>query len=126
MIEPLRTIHMGLSQTAILYFAALGLWALFYRVRSRPLDGSWYGAGVIAWLLMVLQLVSGFALYSQGLGVALPRPAVHILYGVVSVVTPPSAYAYLGKIENENAKSVVFALVSFFLMGVVIRARMVA
>ena len=51
---------------------------------------------------------------------------MHILYGAVAVITLPAAYAYLSKLEDENVKSVLFAIVCFFLMEVVIRARDVA
>ena len=105
---------------------ALGAWAIFFRIRSRPLDGNWYGGLAVGGILMIAQFVLGFVLYGQGLGDNLPRAFVHILYGSVAVITLPAAYAYLSKLEDENVKSILFAIVCFFLMEVVIRARDVA
>ncbi len=125
-LNTLIVVHAGLARTGTLFFIALGAWAILQRVRSQPLDGGWYGAAVIAELLMVAQFTIGFYLYFQGLGSELPRPFVHILYASVSVVTLPTAYAYLSRMEDENIKSILLAIVCFFLMEVVIRASMVA
>ncbi len=56
----------------------------------------------------------------------MPRPFVHILYACVAVITLPAAYGYLSRLEDENIKSILMALVCFFLMEVVIRAGTVA
>lgn len=122
----LSQIHVGLAQSATLFMIILGVWAIIFRIRSRPLDGSFYGGLAVAEILMVVQFAIGFILYGQGLGDNLPRAFVHILYGAVAVITLPAAYAYLSKLEDENVKSVLFAIVCFFLMEVVIRARDVA
>lgn len=126
MEESFRIIHAGLARTGTLFFIALGAWAILNRIRSRPLDGSWYGAAVIAELVMVAQFSVGFYLYFQGYGANLPRPFVHILYACVAVITLPAAYGYLSRLEDENIKSILMALVCFFLMEVVIRAGTVA
>jgi len=122
----LTTIHAGLAQSATLFMIALGVWAIILRIRSRPLDGNWYGGLAVGEILMVAQFAIGFILYGQGLGDNLPRAFVHILYGAVAVITLPAAYAYLSRLEDENVKSILFAIVCFFLMEVVIRARDVA
>lgn len=122
----LSQIHAGLAQTGTLFFIALGVWAIYARVRSRPLDGAWYGGAAVGEVLMLAQFAIGWILYGQGLGENLPRAFVHILYGAVAVITLPAAYAYLSKLEDENVKSILFAIVCFFLMEVVIRARDVA
>ncbi|RLT34354.1 MAG: hypothetical protein DWI57_16740 [Chloroflexi bacterium] len=122
----LSIIHIGLAQSATLFMIALGVWAIVFRLRSRPLDGSWYGGLAVGEILMVVQFAIGWILYGQGLGDNLPRAFVHILYGAVAVITLPAAYAYLSKMEDENVKSILFAIVCFFLMEVVIRARVVA
>ncbi len=122
----LTIIHIGLAQSATLFMIALGVWALFLRIRSRPLDGNWYGGLAVGEILMVGQFALGWILYGLGLGDNLPRAFVHILYGAVAVITLPAAYVYLSKLEDENVKSILFAIVCFFLMEVVIRARDVA
>ncbi len=125
-MNSLSDIHRGLAQTGIYFFIALGVWAVWFRIRSRPLDGSWYGAAVIGELLMITEFLLGWVLYGQGLGGNLPRAFVHILYATVAVITLPAAYLYLSRLQDENVKTVLFAIVCFFLMEVVIRARVVA
>lgn len=122
----MSTIHAGLAQTGVFFFVALGVWALWSWFRSRPLTGSWYGAAAVGELLMVVEFGLGFWLYGQGLGDNLPRAFVHILYGAVAIITLPAAYAYLSRLDDERSKALLFAIVSFFLMEVVIRARVVA
>lgn len=122
----LSDIHAGLAQSATLFMIILGAWAIVFRLRSRPLDGSFYGGLAVGEIVMVAQFALGWILYSQGLGDKLPRAFVHILYGAVAVITLPAAYAYLSKLEDENTKTILFAIVCFFLMEVVIRARDVA
>ena len=125
-MESLSIIHRGLAQSGILFLIALGVWALWLRIRSQPLDGSWYGAAAIGEMLMIVQFLLGWLLYAQGLGGNLSRAFVHILYSVVAIITLPAAYAYLSRLQNENVKTVLFAIICFFLMEVIIRARVVA
>lgn len=125
-MESLSDIHRGLAQTGILFFIALGVWAIWLRIRARPLDGSWYGAAVIGELLMVLEFLLGWVLYGQGLEGDLSRGFVHILYATVAVITLPAAYLYLSRLQDENVKTILFAIVCFFLMEVIVRARVVA
>ena len=51
----LSEIHAGLAQSATLFMIALGVWAIFLRIRSRPLDGSWYGGLAVGEILLVAQ-----------------------------------------------------------------------
>jgi len=123
---PLAVIHDRLADTSSLFIAALGIWALFLRFRSRPLDSNWSGAAVIAELLLLAQFALGAILYFQGLDVVLPRPFMHILYGVVAIITIPASYAYFGNVEDENVKTLAMAFVYLFLWGIVQRAGSVA
>jgi len=56
-------IHKGLANTAVLFVAALGIWALVLRFRSRPLDNSWKGAAMIGELVIVAEAALGGLLY---------------------------------------------------------------
>lgn len=123
---PLTTIHAGLSNTAVLFIAVIGVWALVLRFMSRPLDSSWYGAAMIAELLLVAQGVIGGLLYLQGYGGMLARPFMHILYGVVAVVTLPAAWSYFGHLDDDRVKTLAMALSCFFLWGILLRASSVA
>ena len=122
----LITLHAGLANSAALFVGVLGMWALVQRIRSQPLSSSWFGAAVIGELLLVAQVAIGTILYLQGLGGALPRPFIHILYGVVAVITLPAAQSYFGNLEDENVKTLALAVSCFFLWGIVLRATSVA
>lgn len=119
-------IHANLANTCVLFIAALGIWALGLRIVSRPLDSTWYGAAMIGELLIVGQGLLGGLLYMQGLNVALPRPSMHILYGIVAVICLPAAQSYFGHLEDENIKSLAMFAVCAFLWGILLRASYVA
>lgn len=119
-------IHNRLSGTASLFVAVLAFWSLYLRIRNRGLDGSWIGAAIIGEGLIIVQGLLGGYLYLQGLGSALPRPFMHILYGVVAVLTLPAAYSYFAGLEDDRVKTLALALVCAFLWGILQRAAYVA
>ena len=119
-------IHAGLANTAVLFVAAIGIWALVLRLRSRPLDQSWFGAAMIAELLIVGEGSLGGLLYLQGLSTAMPRPFMHILYGIVALICLPAAQSYFGNLEDENVKTLAMAATCAFLWGILLRAGYVA
>lgn len=123
---PLSLIHDRLSDTATLFIAALAIWAIVLRIRSRPLDGNWFGAAVVGELLLIAQFLLGALLYLQTGGGTLARGYLHILYGVVAIITLPAGYNYFAKIEDENVKTLAMAFVCFFLWGIILRASSVA
>ncbi|RIK50742.1 MAG: hypothetical protein DCC57_11525 [Chloroflexi bacterium] len=122
----LTQLHAGLSNTAVLFVGVIGVWALLLRIRSRPLNPSWYGAAVVGEIVLVLQGLLGTLLYFQGLDVMLARPFMHILYGIVAVVTLPASYSYFGHLEDDRVKTLAMAVTCFFLWGILLRASNVA
>ena len=122
----LTQIHAGLANTAVMFVAVLGIWALFLRITNRPLDASWMGAAVVGEIVLVAQGVIGGLLYLQGLDATLARPYMHILYGAVAVVTLPAAYGYFGGIENDKVTTLAMAATCFFLWRILLPASNVA
>jgi hypothetical protein len=122
----LTEIHTGLANTAVLFIAALGLWALLLRFTGRPLNSGWFGAALMGEILIVGQALLGGILYLQGLDSALVRPFMHILYGIVAVICLPAAQSYFGNLEDENTKTLAMAATCFFLWGILLRASYVA
>ncbi len=122
----LHVIHAGLANTSTLFVAALGIWAILLRVRTQPLSGGWFGALVIAEIVLIAQVAAGTILYLQGLNMILPRPFIHVLYGIVAVITLPAAYGYFGNLEDEGVKSVAMGVTCLFLWGILLRATSVA
>ena len=124
---PITEIHARLSDTATLFIAVIGFWALDLRIRNRPLDSSWFGAAVVAEALLIVQFLLGVYLYlGAGLGAMLPRPFMHILYGVVAILTLPAAYGYFGNLEDEKVKALAMGATALFLWGIILRASQVA
>jgi hypothetical protein len=122
----LTQIHAALANSAVLFVALIGVWALILRFRSQPLNSSWYGAAVVAELLILVQGLLGGLLYLQGYSSTLPRPFMHVLYGVVAIVCLPAAYGYFGSLEDDRVKTLAMALTCFFLWGILLRATGVA
>jgi len=118
-------VHRGLANASTLFIAALAIWALVLRVRSRPLDGSWFGAAVIGEILLVAQFAVGWILWFQGMGTVLPRAWIHILYGVVAIITLPAAYLYFSKIQDPKVQTIAMAVACAFLWGIVLRSAQV-
>ncbi len=122
----LSQVHAQLADTASLFIGVLAVWALILRIRGRELTGAWFGTAVIGELLIIAQGLLGGYLYMVGLSALLTRPLIHILYGVIAVITLPAAYGYFGHLEDEQTKSLAMALVCAFLWGILQRASYVA
>lgn len=118
-------IHRGLANASTMFLAVLAVWAFYLRLRSRGLDGNWFGAAVIGELLLLAQFAVGWVLWFDGMGAILPRPWIHILYGVVAVITLPAGYAYFSKIADPKVQTLAMALVCVFLWGIVLRSAQV-
>jgi len=118
-------IHGGLANTATMFMAILAVWAFFLRLRARPLDGNWFGAAAIGELLLLAQFGVGGFLWLSGMSNALPRPWIHVLYGVVAVITLPAGYTYFSKIQDAKVQTLAMAFICVFLWGIVLRAAQV-
>ena len=122
---PWVEVHRGLANASTLFVAVLAIWAIFLRLRSQPLDGSWLGAAIIGELLLLTQFGVGWILWFESTGTALPRAWIHILYGIVAVITLPAAYLYFSKIQDTKVQTVAMAVACAFLWGIVLRASQV-
>jgi hypothetical protein len=123
----LPLIHARLALTATWFTLIIGLWALVQWLRNRPLDASWYGAAVIAQITILVQGLLGAWLY-LGLRLEVPsqRPFMHILYGIVAVITLPAAWGYFGNLPEERVRSLAMAATCIFLWGILQRAASTA
>ena len=111
----LAFIHGRLADTSSLFIAAIGIWALYSRIRSQPLSSGWFGAAVIAEILLIVQVALGVILFLGASSGVLPRPFIHILYGITAVITLPAAYTYISRNDDENALSMAMVFVCIFL-----------
>jgi hypothetical protein len=118
----LADFHGRLANTALIYFGVLAVWGIWRFIRKQGLDSSYWGALVIAEILIVLQGILGVILLIGG-----DRPGrwVHILYGVVTILVIPGVYAYT-KGEADRRVMAIYAVTLLISVGIILRAIMTA
>jgi hypothetical protein len=117
---PLNEIHARLANTILYYVIILAIWGLWRFVRREGVNSSYFGAIAIGEALIILQGVLGVILYLGGSGAALPRPAVHILYGIVSLLVLPGIYLF-SRGDDKRRTMLIYAAAFLFLVGITLR-----
>ena len=112
-------IHGRLANTVLLYVLVLGIWGFWRYFRKQGLDSSFWGALVIAEILILVQGILGIVLLFMGLSPE--RGFVHILYGIVSAIGLPAVYVFT-KGQDERRDMLVYGAVLLFLFAIAIRA----
>ena len=115
----LTDIHTLVGRSFSMFALAVTVLGLFYYLRDRTPDGSFFGAVIIGEGLAVLQVLIGILLIV--LGRAPGRP-IHFLYGALVALMWPAAYSYTRDSEGTNRETIVWVLISAFLFGVSLRA----
>ena len=115
----LLLMHARLLLTILLFFGALAIWGLAGFMRGQAISGGYRGALAIGELLLIAQFLIGVALLIGGRHA--PREGVHILYGVVAIMTLPGTFAYT-RGRDARYEQLIYALVCLFLCGVALRA----
>ncbi len=116
----METIHGRLALTAIMYALVMGIWAAWDYFRGKSVSSSYWGALIIGELVMVGQGVLGIILVLSG---RMPADLIHFLYGVLVALSWPAAYVYTNA-RAGRSEAAIYALVSFFIFGLAIRALM--
>jgi hypothetical protein len=111
-------IHGQLATTALFYFAFLAIWGLVRFVRRQGVGPSYWGALVIAELLILAQGGLGAFLWYSGLR---PARGIHILYGLVSGLAVPAVYAYT-KGREERTEMLIYGVTTLVTVGLILRA----
>jgi hypothetical protein len=115
----LAQIHVGLSRASVLFSLIFGLYGLWRFMRKEGVGGNLWSMLAAGELLYLVQGFVGAALYALG-----ARPArawVHILYGVLLVITVPGAFAYM-RGRDSRREALIYGLIGLFLAGVSLRA----
>jgi hypothetical protein len=115
----LLTMHARLLFTILLFFGALTIWGFVNFLRGQAISGGYRGALAIGELLMIAQCLIGVALLLGGRHAF--REAIHMLYGVVTVITLPGTFAYT-RGRDSRYEQLIYAVVCLFLCGVALRA----
>lgn len=118
----LTQIHGALSNTAWLFFLALGLWGLFRAIRGQAINGSYLGAAFIGQMIFVAQAILGAILWLGNGSTSMARPGIHLLYGVFALVFLPFIYFSVLRGDDSNRAQWVMAFTTLFLFGIALRA----
>lgn len=111
-------IHARLGNTALFYVIILGLWGLWRFFRRQGLDSSYWGALLIAEILIVALGGLGAYIWFSGLR---PERSVHILYGIISALVIPGVFGYT-RGEQERRDVLIYGLSLLILGGLLLRA----
>ena len=114
----LLQIHAALANSVLIFSVILGLYGLFLYVRKQGVSSSYWGALAIGEILYLTQGVVGVILYFAGDS---PGRWVHILYGILSIITLPALFAFTRGREDRQV-TLSYGLIGLFLGGVAIRA----
>ena len=111
-------VHGRLADSVFYFFLILAVWGLVRFAWRRGVSSSYWGALVIAEVLILAQAGLGAFLWLSGLR---PERSIHLLYGIVSVLTIPGAYAYT-KGREARAEMLVYGAITLVTVGLILRA----
>ena len=115
----LAEVHGNLAKAALTYFAILAIWGLMRRAHRQGIGSNYWGALVIAELLILAQGGLGaFLWYAAGLR---PAQGIHILYGLVSGLAIPAVYVYT-RGREEQAEMLIYGIAALVTVGLILRA----
>jgi hypothetical protein len=115
-------IHANLANAAVIYFLALAVWGLLRFGLRRGVSSSYWGALVIAELLIMAEGGLGAILFYAG---SRPDRGIHVLYGVVSALAIPLVYAST-KGREERSEMLLYGVATLVTAGLVLRAMTTA
>jgi hypothetical protein len=118
---PLIEVHARLANTAMIYCIIMAIWGLWRFFRRQGLSGGFFGAVVIAEILLAIQGLIGLILWF-GVGEYHPR-YVHWIYGIVLVLGAPIVYVYT-KGRQDRPEMLLYAVAYIIMIALVLRARM--
>ena len=116
----LADIHCRVGMAITIFAFSLGVWGVIAFVRGLGVASSYFGALVIGELLMIAQALLGVTLVLTG---QWPMDALHFLYGVSVFLAWIMVYVYT-KGATTRREIIIYAVVSFFVMGLAIRGIM--
>jgi heme A synthase len=112
-------IHARLGNTVILFVVILAIWGAWRFLRGQGLISSYWGALVIAEVLILFQ--GGLGAYMWAIGARPEEGGMHILYGVVSLLPLPLVYVYT-KGRDGRPEMLMYTVAFLMLVGLVLRA----
>lgn len=114
----LTDFHARLATTVLLYTLALAVWGFIRFFLKRGIEGNYWGALVIAEIVILIQGGIGIYLWATG---ARPGETIHILYGAINAIAIPSTFGFT-RGRDSRRDMLVYAAVLLFLFGIGLRA----
>ena len=121
-MEVILSVHGRVATALVLYYAAVGVWGLWLRVRKVGPTPGFRGAIVIAVIASAVQGALGLVVLAFSHP---PQDSLHLLYGVALVVAMPLA-ASLARDRTAHTQSLALGLAALFTAGLAIRGIITA
>lgn len=119
----LGTLHDGLANAVAIFSLLLALLGFYRYARGEGVSPDYYGALLIAEALIVVEALLGALLF--GAGARPVRLGMHVLYGIVAVISFPAFYAFV-RGRDGRQEMLLWALMALFVFGIALRALVVA
>ncbi len=116
----LTDLHCRVGLAVIFFAFALGAWGVLAFLRGLGVTGSYFGALIIGEILILAQAVIGVVLVLTG---RFPMDGLHLLYGIVIPIAWAAVYVYTRGAQTKR-EMLIYAVMSFFVMGLGIRGIM--
>lgn len=118
-MDTLSVIHDRLSNTVLLYVIAMAVWGFWRFFRKQRVDPNYWGALVIAEVLILVQGGVGGIMW---LGSTLrPERSIHLLYGILIALSLPAAFLFT-RGRDERRELLIYSAALLFLIGITIRS----
>ena len=115
----LTEIHGRMATSVILFAAIAGIWGIVSRLRGQGVSGNYWGILAVGELLFIGQATLGVLLW---LNSARPgRMGIHVLYGVILVITLPGYYI-ITKGRDDQVASLMYGLICLLVAAIGWRA----
>ncbi|MEP7356031.1 MAG: hypothetical protein ABI847_02170 [Anaerolineales bacterium] len=115
----LPLIHGGLATACLIYSLILAGYSFWRYFRGQGIDSAMWGVLGVGEVLYLAQGALGAVMLAQGLQAA--RTWIHILYGIVMVITVPGAYA-ITRGRDTRREAAIYGVLGLFLAGIALRA----
>jgi hypothetical protein len=119
----LPQIHGALANACLIFSLIIAGYGLFLYVSKRGIDANFWGVLAAGELLFLAQGVVGLVALASGLRAV--RTLVHVLYGIVLVISLPGTYA-ITRGRDTRREAAIYAVIGLFLAGITLRAMYTA
>jgi heme A synthase len=119
----LPQIHNALANACLIFSLIIAGYGFFLYFRQRGIDSNFWGTLAAGELLYVAQGIVGVLVYASGLRA--PRTWIHVLYGIVLLITLPGAYA-ITRSSDSRREALIYGILGLFLAGITLRAMATA